>query len=106
MVAFRGSHRWRLRFRLASGGTGMSASTGGSEKPRFVVFRAKDARAEAEAHFMDYEPITPVAAEGARKAQEAGVDAGHELKLLFSVPGFSLSYVWFKSGFPLPRHSH
>jgi hypothetical protein len=84
----------------------MSASTGGSEKPRFTIFRAKDARSEAEAHFMDYEPVTPVIAEGARKAQEAGMDAGHELKLLFAVPGFSLSYVWFKSGFPLPRHSH
>jgi hypothetical protein len=37
---------------------------------------------------------------------EAGVDAGHQLKVLFSVPGFSLVYVWFKSGFPLPRHTH
>ena len=36
----------------------------------------------------------------------AGASAGYELKLLFSAPGASLSYVWFKSGFPLPRHSH
>ena len=26
--------------------------------------------------------------------------------LLYSRPGMSLTYVWFKSGYPLPRHSH
>jgi hypothetical protein len=41
-----------------------------------------------------------------RKTMEAGANEGHDLKLLFAIPGFSLSYVWFKSGFPLPRHSH
>jgi hypothetical protein len=37
---------------------------------------------------------------------EAGYDDGQTVKLLFSAPGFSLTYAWFKSGFPLPRHSH
>jgi hypothetical protein len=38
--------------------------------------------------------------------QEAGIEEGQAVKLLFSAPGFSLTYAWFKSGFPLPRHSH
>jgi hypothetical protein len=84
----------------------MAESTGESEKTRFAIFRGKDARSDAEASFMQYEPVTPVVAEGARRAQAEGVDQGHDLKLLFATPGFSLSYVWFKSGFPLPRHSH
>jgi hypothetical protein len=77
-----------------------------AEKTRFAVFRAKDARTEADVQFMEYAGMTPVIAEGARKTLEAGPDGGHDLKLLFSIPGFSLAYVWFKSGFPLPRHSH
>ena len=31
---------------------------------------------------------------------------GSRLKLLYSRPGMSLSYVWFQSGYPLPHHSH
>lgn len=77
-----------------------------AESPRFAIFRGKDARGGADTPFMQYEAVTPIVAEGARRAQEAGADAGHELKLLFALPGFSLTYVWFKSDFPLPRHSH
>jgi hypothetical protein len=73
---------------------------------RFKIFRAADALSEAEASVMDYGPITDVVAEGSKRVQELGVDAGHQLKVLFSMPGFSLVYVWFKSGFPLPRHLH
>jgi hypothetical protein len=81
-------------------------STGAAGKPRFAIFRAKDARSEAEASFIQYEAVSSVVADGARRAQEAGVGEGHDLKLLFAIPGFSLTYVWFKSAFPLPRHSH
>jgi hypothetical protein len=84
----------------------MAHATSETETARFAVFRAKDARSEADVQFMEYAPIPPAVAEGARKAQEAGALEGAELKLLFATPGFSLSYVWFKSGFPLPRHSH
>jgi len=79
-------------------------STGETPRPRFAIFRAKDARCDAD--FIQYEPVSSVVAEGARRAQEAGVAEGHDLRLLFAMPGFSLTYVWFKSGFPLPRHSH
>jgi len=85
----------------------MGSSTSQNEvAPRFAIFRARDARHEGEAPFMEYAPMTAVVAEGARRAVEAGADAGHELKLLFAMPGFSLTYVWFKSAFPLPRHAH
>ena len=84
----------------------MSDSPVASQTPRFAIFRAKDALSEAQAAIMDYEPISAAVTEGSRLALEAGVDAGHQLKVLFSVPGFSLVYVWFKSGFPLPRHTH
>lgn len=78
-------------------------NSGATEKRRFAIFRAKDARCDSE---MDYEDLTAVAAAGAHRAMEAGASEGHELKTLFTMPGFSLTYVWFKSGFPLPRHTH
>lgn len=83
----------------------MVQSTVEAEKPRFAIFRGKDARGASEIS-MEYAPVTPIVADGAQRAQEAGADAGHELKLLFAIPGFSLTYAWFKSDFPLPRHSH
>lgn len=84
----------------------MSVSTGEAERPRFAIFRAKDALGAAEMTCMKFEAVTPIVADGAQRAQAAGADAGSELKLLFAIPGFSLTYVWFKSDFPLPRHSH
>ncbi len=84
----------------------MAMSSGEAERPRFAIFRGKDALAGAEMTCMTYEPVTPIVADGAQRAMAAGADAGTELKLLFAIPGFSLTYVWFKSDFPLPRHSH
>jgi hypothetical protein len=37
---------------------------------------------------------------------EAGAGEGSLIKVLYSAPGFSLVYVWFKAHFPLVRHSH
>ena len=84
----------------------MAGSTVESERPRFAIFRAKDALRAAEMTCMTFEAVTPTVADGIQRAQAAGSDAGAELKLLFAIPGFSLAYVWFKSDFPLPRHSH
>ncbi len=78
----------------------------GSSVPRFAVFKGKDARADAEPSLMEFNPLSPVAAEGAKRAMEAGIAQGSELKVLFQMPGFSLVYAWFKSGYPLPRHTH
>jgi quercetin dioxygenase-like cupin family protein len=84
----------------------MNESSTARAASRFAIFRAKDARADVEASLMEFVPLSPVAAEGARRAIEAGIDKGSELKVLFETPGFSLVHVWFKSGYPLPRHTH
>jgi hypothetical protein len=73
---------------------------------RFAIFRGKDAKPDSEVGLMTYEDFTPVAADGLRSAKEAGFDEGHHLRVLFSTPGFSLVYLWFKSAFPLPQHVH
>jgi hypothetical protein len=84
----------------------VAGSAGETDRPRFAIFRGKDALGAAEMTCMTFEAVSPIVAEGAQRVQAAGADAGNELKLLFAIPGFSLSYVWFKSDFPLPRHSH
>jgi len=43
---------------------------------------------------------------GSVAAVEAGMLEGTKVRLLFELPGLSLTHAWFKSGFPLPRHSH
>jgi hypothetical protein len=50
--------------------------------------------------------LTEISRAGLARVGEAGLGQGAQSKLLFEVPGFSLMYVWFKSGFPLYRHSH
>jgi hypothetical protein len=76
------------------------------EGARFAIFRGATAPSFAEIDVMDYEGVTPVLQECFDKLGDAGVADGQTVKLLFSAPGFSLTYAWFKSGFPLPRHSH
>lgn len=72
----------------------------------FTIFRARDAGNFEEAGLMTPPALTRTQMEGAVELEKAGYGAGHEIKLLFSGPGMSLAHVWFKSGFPLPRHSH
>jgi hypothetical protein len=77
-----------------------------AQPPSFGIFRWADASPDHGIPIMRYAPVSAVAAEGGEKMMAAGVEAGHENRLLFSAPGFSLAYAWFKSGYPLPRHSH
>lgn len=49
---------------------------------------------------------TDIEMTGAVAAVEAGMLEGTTVKLLFEMPGLSLAHAWFKSGFPLPRHTH
>lgn len=49
---------------------------------------------------------TEIEMAGSIAAVEAGMMEGAQVKLLFAAPGMSLAHAWFKSGFPLPRHSH
>lgn len=73
---------------------------------RFAVFRAASAPAFSEVDVMETKGVTDTIQAGIEAAGAAGADEGQMVKLLFAMPGFSLTYAWFKSGFPLPRHSH
>jgi hypothetical protein len=78
-----------------------------SEKLRFQIFRFADASPDRGLdHEMEYKPVPPEVAARGQALTEAGVLEGAENRMLFCAGGFSLAYAWFKSGFPLPRHSH
>jgi hypothetical protein len=77
-----------------------------SDTRRFAIFRATDPAVNIESTVMELVPFSPTAAEGAKRVLEAGLDHGTEQRVVFQMPGFSLVYAWFKSEFPLPRHTH
>ena len=52
------------------------------------------------------EPVGSIAPTEFLRLVDAGIREGGRVNLLFSRPGLSLSHVWFKTGYPLPRHSH
>ncbi len=84
----------------------MTETSGKAATTRFAIFRAEAAVDFEEAGIMTPAEPTPIEMAGAVEVIEAGYGDGTRLKLLFSMPGISLTHVWFKSGFPLPRHSH
>ncbi len=73
---------------------------------RFAFYLGADAPAFSEVDVLEFEGVTPEVRAHLDELHEAGFDEGQTVKLLFSAPGFSLTYAWFKSAFPLPRHSH
>ena len=73
---------------------------------RFSIILAKDSPDLAECEIMHQAPMTAVETAGSIAAHKAGMLEGATLRVLFETPGMSLTHVWFKSGFPLPRHSH
>lgn len=78
----------------------------GSDTAGFQIFRASDAPSLAEAGCMTVEPFSAAQREGMDKLVAAGFSDGEEVRVLVDIPGFSLTHVWFKAGFPLPLHSH
>jgi len=85
----------------------MAEAIQNTEKQRFAIFRGRDGKPYAEDGPMHMAGESPSAmTETFAELQAAGYDRGSSVRLLFSTPGLSLTYVWFKSGFPLPRHSH
>src|SRR5260221_4681496 len=72
----------------------------------FAIFRAKDAADYAEDGVMYIDQAEPMDSDAAGQLYGEGFMDGSQVKLLYERPGMSLTYVWFKSGFPLPRHSH
>ncbi len=77
-----------------------------TDTAKFQIFRAKDAPGLMEAGCMSVEPYSDVQRAGMDKVLEAGYLDGDEIKVLCNIPGFSLTHVWFKEGYPLPLHSH
>ena len=84
----------------------VSENTMGKDIARFRVYRAAEAPPYSETSCMEPSGLTPVILDGIQRAEEAGANDGNVVKLLFAMPGMSLTYAWFKSGFPLPLHSH
>lgn len=74
--------------------------------PRFALFRASEARDFEASGIMTQAMPTETELAGAVAAIDAGMLGGTTVKLLFELPGLSLTHAWFKSGFPLPRHTH
>jgi hypothetical protein len=72
---------------------------------RFAIYRATDARDYGEHNLQRMDDVTPAMAQGLAHYMDKGSGA-QVVKLLYAAPGFSLTYVWFKSGYPLPLHSH
>ncbi len=79
---------------------------GDTDKPGFRIFRAADAPGLMEAGCMTVEPYTPEQRAGMDKVLAAGFLEGDEVRVLVDLPGFSLTYAWFKPGYALPLHSH
>lgn len=73
---------------------------------RFEIYRAAEARDYAEDGVIDMGDLSPVAAEGLTHFHRMGDGDGQRVQMLYAAPGVSLSLVWFKSGYPLPLHSH
>jgi mannose-6-phosphate isomerase-like protein (cupin superfamily) len=84
----------------------MNEETDGKRSSRFTIYRGADAKNYAEHNVMPLEGLTPTMVEGLTAYQGAGAGDGQVVKLLYAAPGFSLTHVWFKSGYPLPVHSH
>lgn len=80
-------------------------SSSAPEHPPFAVFRARDA---CDCTDEDYTtaPMSDVASDGMARLFENGFADGGKVKMLYSRPGMTLTYCWFKNGYPLPLHSH
>ena len=83
----------------------MSVETSGEAEARqFQIFRGASA---PPMQLDELTGLTEVSSQGLAKLQEAGGwGAGADVRVLLDIPGFSLTYAWFKSGYPLARHSH
>lgn len=75
----------------------------------FAVFRASEAIPFPLAEVLASEGTkseTGTPAPEFAMLVDRGILDGGRISLLFSRPGLTMTHVWFKSGFPLPRHSH
>jgi hypothetical protein len=91
---------------IVSQAEGRNMSKPAKASPRFEIFRRSDAPSLEESGVLTASTSAEPDAEGMGEAIQAGIDRGYTTKVLYATPQFSLIYLWYKSGFPLPRHSH
>lgn len=84
----------------------MPESVRGEGRKPFEIFRASEARDYGEHNIQEMIDPPPAAIEALGDFVKEGGMAGQQVKLAYARPGFSLTHVWFKSGYPLPLHSH
>ena len=77
---------------------------------KFKIYRAAEAQqmlARDRSVLQHNDVPHPETVAGVKRfAAAAGVANGATAKVIFSSPSLHISYAWFKSGFPLPVHSH
>jgi hypothetical protein len=59
-----------------------------------------------ESGVLTVQPMSQATLAASERLIEAGSPAGDMVRVVFNIPGFSLTHVWFKKDYPLPRHSH
>ena len=77
-----------------------------SQPTGLSIFRFADAPTLDKASCMTYEGITPEVEANIIQLSEAGNGDGYLNRVLFVASGLSLTYLWLKSDYRLPRHSH
>lgn len=77
-----------------------------SERPRFELFRGADAPALEDCDCMTYESDAPNLAAVQPKLAEVMQVRGEYADVPYRRENMSLARLWFKSGFPLPLHTH
>jgi quercetin dioxygenase-like cupin family protein len=78
-----------------------------TDRPQKIeIHRVRDGKDLREAMFLG--PMDDQQLSSLRKLVEADYQSGAVTRVLFSndALGMSLTYAWFKPGYPLPRHSH
>ena len=83
----------------------MREETEAQARKALQIFRGKDAPSLDEHGSMDY-VLPDDAAASLFQLTELGIGEGADLRVLYSAPGFSLTYAWFKPNYLLPVHAH
>ena len=75
-------------------------------KQKLTFFSARDTPDLTLGEFMPDLIMSETTQKAVQLWKEKGFDTGQKTTVLINLPGFSLVYAWFKSGFQLPVHSH
>lgn len=81
-------------------------NTSAPASPGFQIFRAGSAPSAEEVGVLSVEGVSSDVQARINEMVSSGIMDGQRSKVLFSFPGFSLIYFWFKRDFPLPLHTH